>query len=219
MISIPEMAACLLQPNEREAVLGDLTESGADTWNALCSVLGFVVRQQLEPWRSWQPWLASCVALSGGLLLLGVSFGLSVDLRALLSHGSMRRTLAFEAVLMLAWAWTSGFMVGSLSRRTRWMSTALCAAPCLSCVLRFHDTSISRFCVLLFVAPAALGAVQGMRRVLLQPSTAVALATAITGLMLIWSGLYAWNWPLLLPAWWLVVTAKRSQGTKQEMSA
>jgi hypothetical protein len=219
MISIAEMAACLLQPNEREAVLGDLTESGADAWNALCSVLGFVVRQQLEPWRTWRPWLASCVALPGSLLLLGVSFGLSVDLRALLSHGSMRRTVAFEALLMLAWAWTSGFMVGSLSRRTRWMSAALSAAPCLSCVLRFQDTSLSRFCVLLFVAPAVMGAAQGMRRVPLQLSTAIALATAITGLMLVWSGIYAWNWPLLLPAWWLVVTAKRSEGTKQEMGA
>jgi uncharacterized membrane protein YhaH (DUF805 family) len=142
-----------------------------------------------------------------------------MDLRALLSEGAMRRTLAFEALLMLVWAWTSGFMVGSLSRRTRWMSAVLCAAPCLSCVLRFHDTSISRFCVLLFVAPAVLGAVQGMRRVLLQPSTAIALAAAVTGLMLVWSGLYACNWPLLLPAWWLVVTAKRSEGAKQERSA
>jgi hypothetical protein len=213
------MAACLLQPDEREAVLGDLTESGADTWKALCSVLGLVARRQLEPWRSWQTWLASCVALCGSLLLLGVSFGLSMDLRALLSEGAMRRTLAFEALLMLVWAWTSGFMVGSLSRRTRWMSAVLCAAPCLSCVLRFHDTSISRFCVLLFVAPAVLGAVQGMRRVLLQPSTAIALAAAVTGLMLVWSGLYACNWPLLLPAWWLVVTAKRSEGAKQERSA
>lgn len=219
MTRIPEMAACLLQPDEREAVLGDLTESGADTWKALCSVLGLVARRQLEPWRSWQPWLASCVALCGSLLLLGVSFGLSMDLRALLSEGAMRRTLAFEALLMLVWAWTSGFMVGSLSRRTRWMSAVLCAAPCLSCVLRFHDTSISRFCVLLFVAPAVLGAVQGMRRVLLQPSTAIALAAAVTGLMLVWSGLYACNWPLLLPAWWLVVTAKRSEGAKQERSA
>jgi hypothetical protein len=57
-------------------------------------VLEFVVRQQLEPWRTLRPWLASCVALPGSLLLLGVSFGLSVDLRALLSHGSMRRTVA-----------------------------------------------------------------------------------------------------------------------------
>jgi hypothetical protein len=219
MISIQEMAAFLLQPDEREAVLGDLTESGADTWNAFCSVLGLMVRQQLEPWRSWQPWLASCVALAGSLLLLGVSFGLSMDLSALLRHGDIRRTLAFEALLMPAWAWTSGFMVGSLSRRTRWMSAALCATPCLSCVLRFHDTSISRFCVLLFVAPAVLGAVQGMRRVVLQPSTAIALAAAVTGLVLAWNGLYACNWLLLLPAWWLVVTAKRFDATKQEMSA
>jgi hypothetical protein len=219
MTSMAEIVVGLLQPDEREAVLGDLAESGAGAWERLLSVLGFVARQQLESWRSWQQWAASSVALPGSLLLLGVSFALSKDSLSLLRRGPMRGTVVFEALLLLAWAWTSGFMVGSLSRRTRWVSAALCAAPCLSCVLRFHETSLSRFCVLLFLAPAVVGAAQGMRRVRLHLLTAITLAAAMTALMLAWSGMSAWNWPLLLPAWWLVVTAERSEGSEQEMAA
>lgn len=219
MTSMVELAAGLLRPEEREAVLGDLAESGANVWTGLSSVLGFAVRQQLELWRSWQPWVASSVALPGSLLLLGISFSLSRDLLPLLRRGSMREAVVFEALLLLGWAWTSGFVVGSLSRRTRWVSAALCAAPCISCVSRFQDPSLSRFCVLLFLAPAAVGAAQGMHRVRLNFLTAVSLATSITGLMFLSSGMYARNWLLLLPAWWLVITAERSDRTEKETPA
>ena len=219
MTSMVERVAGLLQPDEREAVLGDLAESGAGAWKGLCSVVGFVARQQLELWRNWRPWAASSVALPASLLLLGVSFGLSQDSLALPRGGSLRGTVLCEALLLLAWAWTSGFVVGSLSRRTRWVSAALCAVPCFSCVLRFQDTSLSRFCVLLFLAPAVAGAMQGTRCRQLSRSTAIALATAVTVLMLGWSGMCLWNWPLLLPAWWLVVTAKGSEGPAGETVA
>ncbi len=218
MTSLVEMAAGFLGADEREVVLGDLAESGADVWSGLRSVLGFVVRQQLELWRSWRrPWVASGVSLPGSLLLLGVSFALSEDARNLRRSGSIHWTILCEVLLMLAWAWTSGFMVGSLSRRTRWISTALCAIPCLSCVLRFQDTSLSRFCVLLFLAPGVVGAIQGIRRVQMQLRHAVVLATAMTGLMLVWSGMSAWNWSLLLPSWFLVGRGERSEGSRKGM--
>lgn len=217
MTSLVEMAAGFLGADEREVVLGDLAESGADVWSGLGSVLGFVVRQQLELWRSWRPWVASGVSLPGSLLLLGVSFALSEDAHNIRRSGSIHWTVLCEVLLMLAWAWTSGFMVGSLSRRTRWISTALCAIPCLSCVLRFQHTSLSRFCVLLFLAPGVVGAIQGTRRVRLQLRNAVVLATAITGLMLVWSGMSAWNWPLLLPSLFLVAMGERSEGSRKGM--
>ena len=219
MTSLVEMVAGFLEADEREVVLGDLAESSAGVWSGVCSILGFVVRQQLELWRSWRPWVAGGVSLPGSLLLLGVSFGLSVDARHVRRGGSMHATILCEVLLMLAWAWTSGFMAGSLSRRTQWISAALCVIPCLSCVLRFQDTSVSRFCVLLFLAPAVGGAIQGMRRVRLQRSTALALATAVTGLMLVWSGMSVWNWPLLLPAWYLAAMADRSEESNEELAA
>jgi hypothetical protein len=81
MSSLAEMATIFLVPKDRDAVMGDLAETGASGWSALGSVLGLVGRQQMELWRVWQPWVAGSMAFAGSLLLLCVSFGLSVDSR------------------------------------------------------------------------------------------------------------------------------------------
>ena len=220
MSSLAEMATIFLGPKDRDAVLGDLAEKGASGWSALGSVLGLVVRQQMELWRAWQPWVASSVAFAGSLLLLSVSFGLSVDSRHLLRGERGYGSLLCEALLMLSWAWTSGFVVGSLSGKTRWVSGILCAISCLSCVLRFQDTSLSRLCVLLFLLPGVVGAAQGVRRARLSHRTALTLAIAMTALMLVWSGmLYMQNWLLFLPAWWLVAHADRSKLSNEKAAA
>lgn len=219
MNSLAEMATIFLAPKDRDAVLGDLAETGASGWSALGSVLGLAVRLQMELWRAWQPWVASSVALAGSLLLLGVSFGLSVDSRHLLRGEHGYGSVLIEALLMLSWAWTSGFVAGSLSGKTRWLSGILCALPCLSCVLRFQDISLSRLCVLLFLLPAVVGAVQGARRARLFHRTALTLAIAMTALTLVWSGTFTQNWFLLLPAWWLVAHAKRSELSNEKMAA
>jgi hypothetical protein len=219
MSSLAEIAAIFVAPRDRDAVLGDLAETGASGWSALGSVLGLVVRQQMELWRAWQPWVASSVALAGSLLLLAVSFGLSVNTRHLLRGERGYGSVLFEALLMLSWAWTSGFVVGSLSGKTRWVSGILCAIPCLSCVLRFQDTSLSRLCVLLFLLPGLVGAVQGVRRAHLSHRTALTLAIAMTALMLAWGGMYMRNWFLLLPAWWLVARAERSKRSDEKEAA
>jgi hypothetical protein len=219
MSSMSEMATIFLAPKDRDAVLGDLVETGTRGWSALGSVLGLVVRQQTELWRAWQPWVASGVAFAGSLLLLGVSFGLSVDSRDLLRGERGYGSVLCEALLMLSWAWTSGFVAGSLSGKTRWMSGILCATPCLSCVLRFQDTSLSRLCVLLFLLPGLVGAVRGARRARVSRRTALTLAIATTTLMLAWGGMYMRNWFLLLPAWWLVAHAERSKLSNEKARA
>jgi hypothetical protein len=219
MSLLAEMATIFLAPKDRDAVLGDLAEAGASGWSALGSVLGLVVRQQIELWRAWQPWVASSVAFAGSSLLLSVSFGLSVDSRHLLRGERGIGSVLCEALLMLSWAWTSGFVAGSLSGKTRWVSGILCAIPCFSCVLRFQDTSLSRLCVLLFLLPAVVGAVQGVRRARLSHRTALTLAIAMTALMLVWGGMYMRNWFLLLPAWWLVAHSERSKFSNEKVAA
>ena len=217
MSSLAQMATIFLAPKDRDAVLGDLAETGASGWSALRSVLGLVVRQQLELWRTWQPWVASGVAFAGSLLLLGVSFGLSMGSRHVLRGERGYGSVLCEALLMLSWAWTSGFVVGSLSGKTRWVSGILCAIPCLSCVVRFQDTSLSRLCVLLFLLPGVVGAVQGVRRARLSQSTALTLGIAMTALMFVWGSMYTRNWFLFLPAWWLVANAERSELSNEKM--
>ncbi|HKF49738.1 MAG TPA: hypothetical protein VKB38_20425 [Terracidiphilus sp.] len=219
MSSLAEMATIFLSPMDREAVLGDLAETGDSGWSALGSVLGLVVRQRIELWRAWQPWVAGGMAFAGSLLLLGVSFGLSVDSRRFLRGERGYGSVLCEALLMTSWAWTSGFAVASLSGKTRWVSGVLCAMPCLSCVLRFHDTSLSRVCLLLFLLPAVIGAAQGIRRDRLSHRTALTLAIAVTALMLMWGGMYVRNFFFLLPAWWLVAHAERSERSNEKAAA
>jgi hypothetical protein len=48
MSSLAEMVTIFLAPKDRDAVLGDLAETGASGWSALGSMLGLVVRQQIE---------------------------------------------------------------------------------------------------------------------------------------------------------------------------
>jgi len=229
--SFVEAAARLLARDEREAVLGDLVEAGESTWRGLLGVLDLVFRREAVLWKSWRPWLAGFgVALPSSFLLMGFSLSVSwsyLRLRCpeLLSQASLTRPSAFlvlmcQALLLIGWSWTSGFVVGSVSRRTLWASTVLCYSPCLFCLSRFRVESLSRFCLLLFLLPAIWGVHQGLRISRMKLSSAIVLAVAVTVMMLPgWSsaGQHWWsptrwtlNWALCWPAWYLVATAQRT---------
>jgi hypothetical protein len=78
MTDLLELTAQLLEPSEREAVLGDLTEAGERGWHALIEVLGLLIRQETILWKSWRPWLAAFgLALPASFLLMGFSVSVS----------------------------------------------------------------------------------------------------------------------------------------------
>ena len=229
--SFVEAAARLLARDEREAVLGDLVEADENAWHGLFGVLGLVFRREAVFWKSWRPWLAGFgVALPSSFLLMGFSLSVTWSYLTLrcpellqkssLTLGSGSLVLLCQALLLIGWSWTGGFVVGSLSRRTLWASTLLCYSPCLFCLSRFRVESLSRFCLLLFLVPAIWGVHQGLRISRMKLSWAIALATTITVLMLPgWSsGDHHWwapprwtlDWVLCWPAWYLVATARRA---------
>ncbi len=228
--SLIEIAARLLEREEREAVLGDLVESRESAWDGLFGVLGLVLRRQAMLWRSWRPWLAGFgVALPSSFLLMGVSLSVSWSYltvrcpellqKSSLTLGSGTLVLLCKALLLIGWSWTGGYVVGSLSRRTLWASTLLCYSPCLFCLTRFRVESLSRFCLLLFLLPAIRGVRQGLRSSRMKLGPALILALAVTVLMIpSWNsaGQHWWspprlslNWALGWPAWYLVATARR----------
>jgi hypothetical protein len=229
--SFVEAAARLLGRDEREAVLGDLVESNENAWQGLLGVLGLVIRGQAVLWKSWRPWLAGFgVALPSSFLLMGFSLSVSWSYltircpellqKSSLTLGSGSLVLMCQALLLIGWSWTGGFVVGSLSRRTLWASTLLCYSPCLFCLSRFRVESLSRFCLLLFLVPAIWGVHQGLRISRLKLSWAMALAITITALMVPgWSsGAHHWwapprwtlDWALCWPVWYLAATARRA---------
>ncbi len=216
-----ELAARLLERDEREAVLGDLLESGDGGWSGLLGVLGLVVRRQLQLFRNWRPWAASFgLTLPGSLLLMGFSVSIASICERLSDHKILSESphaiqeafisLFCRGLLLIGGSWVCGYVVGSLSRKALWMSIASCCFPCLFCLVRFREPSLSRFCLFLFLLPAAWGVHQALRRTRINLSLAILLAIAITILTILPAnsrGAWLLNWSLVWPAWYLVAMA------------
>lgn len=219
-----EVAARLLRRSEREAVLGDLLETGEGTWRGLLDVLGLVIRRQLSHWKNWQPWLAVFgLALPSSLLLMGVSVSVSSMYERLIGHRVLVDSpqaihegffqLFCRGLLLVGCSWACGFVMGSLSRRTLWVSIASSCFACSFCLLQFREPSLSRLCLFLFLLPAIWGVRQALRLIRINLALAIFLATAITTLMILPSnsrGLWTLNWSLVWPAWYIVATAQRT---------
>jgi hypothetical protein len=131
--------AQMLESGEREAVCGDLAESGESGGQALRHVVGLVFRRQVSIWTGWRPWLTLVgLVVPLGLLLSVVSrrmagnsavyiwmYANNLDRSLLVLRGfwyELADTAAeiFKMYLALAcWSWTSGFVLGSASRGIR----------------------------------------------------------------------------------------------------
>jgi hypothetical protein len=219
-----EFVSQLLTRQDREAVLGDLLEGGASARQSLLAIMGLVVRREAALWTNWRPWLAAFgLALPGSFLLMGFSLSVSrayqhfVDLTVHqatgLSVGPGFSLLLCNVLLLVGWSWTGGFVAGSVSRRTAWVSAALSLTPCVFCLERFRVECLSRLCLLLFLPAALWGACKGLQLARIKRSSAIALAMGVTALTIpLWSSSGAWipNWALSWPAWYLAATARRS---------
>lgn len=215
-----ELGTRLLDPEEREVVLGDLVETHETTWRGLLDVFGLVLRRQAGLWRDPRPWLAGfVVALPSTYLLMIASFSVSCTYQRLVNHTIFVGNwptgqegfplLLCHMLLLIAWSWTAGYVVGSVSRRTLWASVVLAAVPALA----FLCMSVWWLCYFLFLPPAILGVWRGWQGSRIPFRAASVLALTMTVLMIsAWSNnaLWAANWALLFPAWHLVVGAWRS---------
>jgi hypothetical protein len=212
------LAARLLSPEERDAVEGDLVEAGETAWGSFVAVAGLLVRREIALWRQWRPWVASVgLALPSSFLLMGFSLSVSRTYQQLVSQAGIHvgpgwAIFLCNVLLLLGWSWTGGFAVGSISRRTVWVSGLLCFAPCLFCLERFRVECLSRACLVLFLPAALWGVHRGLRIVHIRRVPALALAVGVTALTVpLWTSSGAWlpNWALSWPAWYLVATARR----------
>jgi hypothetical protein len=140
-----DLASRMLEPDERDAVRGDLAESEDTDAQALREMAGLVVRRQAALWTDWRPWLALVgLAIPLGLLLSlfirGVTEGSAIDIwlystwwtRSFLTIPGARIDLASNVgghvlsyLTLISWAWTCGFVLSSLSRRTVWVNGSI----------------------------------------------------------------------------------------------
>ena len=209
-----EAAAGLLTPLEREVVLGDLAETNRDLWRGLGDVLGLAVRRQLALWRNWRPWAASFgLALPASLFLMSCSVAASAAVADVMGEPGQLRPLWLSVsrlFLIISWAWTAGFVVGSVSRATLWASVLACCVPCLYCLSEWPGHGLSHLSLLIFVLPGFCGVCRGRREVQLGLGWAVLLTAVATIAPLMWSmGAWRYGCWLLWPGCYLTATARR----------
>jgi hypothetical protein len=216
-----ELSTKLLDPEEREVVLGDLVETHATAWRGLLDIFSLVLHRQAGFWRNPRPWVAAFfVALPSSNLLMTASFSVTCTYQRLVHHRVFIGhwptghegfpLLLCHILLLIAWSWTAGYMIGSVSRRTLWASIVLVAASCLHSLCM----SASWLCLFLFLPPLMFGAWRGWQGARISFRTATVLALTVTLLMIsAWSNDALWmaNWLLLCPAWYLVAGARRSR--------
>ena len=127
-----------LEAHDRDAVYGDLAECGETGSRGLREIVGLVVRRQLALWTYWRPWLALVgVVAPLGVLLSVISARMSDSSAiylwlyannwdtSLLGNAAFRHGLFYYALIfflqylaLACWSWSSGFVLGSFSRRT-----------------------------------------------------------------------------------------------------
>ena len=140
-----DIVSRMLESDERDAVRGDFAESGETSGQALRGLLGLVLRRQIALWRNWRPWLALVGAVAPFGILLSLVSRRMAQSSAITSwlylnnwdwtyvrNTGFRLDFArdvavvlFEFLLLSCWSWTSGFVLGYLSRRAIWMNGAL----------------------------------------------------------------------------------------------
>jgi hypothetical protein len=126
-----------LQQEEREAVLGDLAESGENGGKALRDVLGLVVRRQAMIWKDWRLWLVVTMVVVPVSLLLSIvsqntsgetavytwmyannwDWALTKSAGFWYVFGEVARMVATDCLLLACWSWSAGFLFGCLPTR------------------------------------------------------------------------------------------------------
>ncbi len=194
--AVAHFVAGCLDPEEREAVVGDLEEAGANGFDACRAIVGLACRRLAQGWLHWSPWLAlASVAVPAGFLLSFASrwwadqvaidvflyvenwtgwYLASPGARGDLIAAGMRACVL--CAVLAAWSWTTGAALASASRRAQW----------------------STFIVFGFVVfSATVGTTTSARA----PHNAMVLATAFYGT--VWPALLRATF-VVLPAWFAV---------------
>jgi hypothetical protein len=131
-----ETSAGLLDADEREAVLGDVLESGDSGPRAFVGVLGLVMRRQVVLWMNWRPWVVLvAVVLPFGFLLSIIaretSNGSAIYIWMYANNwdwaltrnpgfwrllGQTTISICLTYLTLGCWSWGAGFVLGFLSR-------------------------------------------------------------------------------------------------------
>jgi len=129
--------AAALDTEEKNAVLGDLAESGVGGARALREVCGLVLRRQAQLWMDWRPWALLLAVVAPLGFVLSIESRLTAGINSvylwlylnnfgtdlLRNHGFWYELgssvpLVLSSFLRLAcWSWIAGMLIGFASKR------------------------------------------------------------------------------------------------------
>lgn len=155
------LASRMLDPDEREIVLGDIAESRTGSHRAVSDILGLAFRRHVAAWGDWQPWLALVYLAVPLGLLLGIVSRFWADDAAQTIHlyvsnwnGPLFRNpggrqyvieltnaAALHTVALAVWSYTCGRSFLVLSRRTSGVNAILFAGCLLAATLGTTTTA------------------------------------------------------------------------------
>ena len=234
-----------LDPDEQDAVHGDLAESGATSGRALCEILGLIASRQTALWRDWPPWLALVgIAIPFGWHLLHHSLSASrtydlyswilwnyeyIDPAILEENGmTARRGVGFfvlQSVTLIVWSWTSGCALASLSGRATWVTgtvflgeVGLLMSALLLHIFSPKPTLVFGVSFVLVLFPFALGLRRGLRpNPLGLRRTLLASAALAFALVAVteWVGAWAYTWPRSVLLCWPTAYLLVSEGRRE----
>lgn len=178
-----------LEPDERDAFLGDQAELGKSGPRAAYEALGLVIRRQLQASPGdflWWFIIPFCPLLVSQ----------SVRIAAIILP--MDPVFTSVAVMLCVMSWTSGFFVGAFSGRSIVANSALLFIFWLASLGVSLDGLQSSASVLplhlgIFILPVVAGLVRGSRGGSLATGTAAAIAAA-PPLILMWIAAYLAIW-------------------------
>ena len=129
-----------LEPDVRESVVGDLTELRVSRTRTIYELLGLILRQEAQLWKTWRPWLA-LIGIVGaiGWLLSNVCLGLVSDVtkqafvywqygvryQSGLSGAQEIEVVICTSLAVVCWSWLAGFTLSVLSGKTALINRTL----------------------------------------------------------------------------------------------
>jgi len=161
-----EVLAWLLPGEDREAILGDLCESGLSNLNAHLDLAALICRRCLPPYSGVGDWACIAVAPVISPLLVGLGVTLSAQASQQIHAASFSGIVELLRLSALLWAASLGVGIAAISRaRTMAVLTAIAMlAPAIACAFQYHGQALQMGFLFLFTIPAIYGAWIGYRK-------------------------------------------------------
>ena len=161
-----EALARLLPSEDREAILGDICESGLSNLNAHLDLSALIWRRCLPPYAGIRDW--ACIAFAAIIspLLVGLSVALSAQASRQIHAGSFLGVVELLRLGALLWAASLGVGIAATSRpRNMAALTAIAVlAPAIACAFQYRGPGLQMAFLFLFAIPTIYGAWIGYRK-------------------------------------------------------